>query len=118
RGPPFQGERDMINFKNYRTTGKVYRKEVTVDNVKDEVWVKRLPALDLRHYHAEILSSDIEVRAQAGFTALAAAICNEDGTPATTYAELKLLDSRLVKELVRVFQEVNASEADPELGNA
>lgn len=108
----------MIKFKDHHTSGAPVRKEVTVGGVKDEVWVKRLPALDLRHCHAELLSSDIEIRAQAGFTALAASICNEDGSRATTYAELKLLDARLVKELVRVFQEVNTTEIDAELGNA
>ena len=108
----------MLNFKDHRTSGKPVRKEVTVRGVTDEVWVKRLPALDLRHYHAELLSADIDVRAQAGFTALATAICDADGKPATTVAELKLLDASLVKELVRVFQEVNTTEQDPELGNA
>lgn len=108
----------MIDFKKYRSTGKVTRKEITVRGVQDEVWVKRLPALDLRHYYAEVASTEIEVRAQAGFAALAKAICNEDGKPATTYAELKELDADLLRELVRVFQEVNTGEADADLGNA
>lgn len=108
----------MLDFKKYKATGKVVRKEITVRGITDEVWVKRLPALELRQYHAEITSDDVSVRAQAGFSALAKAICNEDGKPATTYDELKSYDSDLLKELIRVFQEVNAGEADPELGNA
>lgn len=108
----------MIDFKKYKATPKVQRKDITVRGEKDEVWVKRLPALDLRHYHAEMQDADIAVRAQAGFTALAKAICDGEGNPATTYDELKTLDADLLKELVRVFQEVNTGEADTELGNA
>lgn len=108
----------MLDFKKYKATAKVQRKDITVRGEKDEVWVKRLPALDLRHFHAEQMSDDIAVRAQAGFTALARSICDADGKPATTYDELKTLDADLLRELIRVFQEVNTGEADPELGNA
>ena len=71
--------------------------------------MRRLPAVDLRRYVAESTSGDIDVRAHAGFAQLAKAIRNEDGTAAGSVDDYKKLDGDVVKELIRVFTEVNAS---------
>lgn len=108
----------MIDMSKYRVKSDVHRKDVTVRGIKDEVWVRRLPAADLRRYVAEQHDPDIEVRTQAGFSTLQKAICNEDGSSAGTIEDFRLMDTDLLKELIRVFQEVNAAHKDGDLGNA
>lgn len=106
-----------ILFSDYRVTNKLHVKKINVRGMEDEVHVLRLPAVDNRRYVAEMMSDDIDVRATAGFDALVKAIRNEDGTAATTVEEMKLIDVDLLKELIRIYQEVNASGATGDLGN-
>lgn len=106
-----------MDFKKHYAKSTVYPKEITVRGETDTVHVRRLPNIELRKYQSELMSDSVDVRAQAGYSALVKAIRNEDGSPATTYEELKKYEVGLIKELIRVFQEVNTSEEDAELGN-
>lgn len=106
-----------IKLSDHFSTTQLHRKEITVGGVTDEVFVRRLPAVDLRRYVAEITSDNIETRTTAGFSVLVKAIRNEDGSPAGLYEDYKKLDGSLLKELIRVFQEVNTQEPEG-LGNS
>lgn len=104
-----------IKFSDYYSTNDLHRKEITVRGITDEVFVRRLPAMDMRRYVAELMSDDINVRSTAGLTALVKAIRDEDGKAADTIEGFKKLDVELLKELIRVFEEVNSAKLD-ELG--
>ena len=80
------------------------------------VHVRRLPAVDLRTFHAEMLSDDISVRARAGFVALQKAIRNADETPFATLDEYHKMDAEAVTALMEAFTRVNAQKRD-DLGN-
>ena len=82
------------------------------------VHVRRLPAIDLRKYYAEIMSPDIDVRAAAGFEALSKAIRDAEGKPFATVAELRGMYPEAIKALTEAFTEVNAQKPDADLGNA
>lgn len=106
-----------MDFKKHFAKSTVFPKEVTVRGETDTVHVRRLPNIELRKYQSELMSESVDVRAQAGYAALVKAIRNEDGSPATNYEDLKKYEAGLIKELMRVFLEVNTNEEDPELGN-
>ncbi len=108
----------MIDFKQYRVNKDLHRKAVKVRGVEDEVHVLRLPAADVRRYWSEMASPDINVRAEAGFTTMQKAIRNPDGSEAATLDDFRNMDVDLLKELVRVFQEVHTVTKDDDLGNA
>lgn len=108
----------MIDFKQYRVNKDLHRKPVKVRGIEDEVHVLRLPASENRRYWAEVSSQDIDVRAEAGFSTLQKAIRNPDGTEAGTLDDYRHMDIDLLKELIRVYQEVNAVAKDDDLGNA
>ena len=100
------------------STKALNEREVTACGQTFVVHVRRLPAVDLRKFYAEVLSPEIDVRSRAGFEALSKAIRNDDGSPFATLAEYQNLDSDALKALMAVFTEVNEQKADPELGNA
>lgn len=100
------------------STKDLTEKQVTACGMEFSVHVRRLPAVDLRRYHAELLSPEIDVRTRAGFDALSKAIRNADGTPFATAQEFANMDAEAVTALTEAFTEVNARRRDDDLGNA
>lgn len=99
------------------STASLTEKQVKACGMEFQVHVRRLPAVDLRRYHAELLSPDIEVRTRAGFDALQKSIRNADGSAFATTAEYATMDAEAIKALIDVFTEVNAQRRDDDLGN-
>jgi hypothetical protein len=95
----------------------LHAKEVTLGGEKHVVYVRKLPAFELRRYHEESTSEDIEVRLQAGFRILAKCIRREDGKAHMTLESAKRLKPAPVREFMRVFVEVNAKPDAEESGN-
>lgn len=100
------------------STKDTTEKTITACGQTFTVHVRRLPAVDLRRYHAELLSPEIDVRTRAGFDALSKAIRNADGTPFATPHEFAQMDAEAVTALTEAFTEVNARRRDDDLGNA
>lgn len=98
------------------STNELHAKEVSACGHKFTVYVRRLPAVDLRKLVAETQSDDREERATAGFNALVKSIRNEDGTAFATFEQYKKLDAEAIKALMAVFEEVNKQREDS-LGN-
>lgn len=90
---------------------------IKIEGEEYAVHVRRLPALDLRKFHAEVLSDSIDTRAEAGFEAIAKACRNEDGSEFASVGELRRFKPEAVKALMEVFTEVNTSKSDDDLGN-
>lgn len=82
------------------------------------VYVRRLPAIDLRRYHAELNSPDVDTRANAGFEALHKSIRNEDGSAFASIDEYRRMDGEAIREITKAFSEVNTRRRDDDLGNA
>lgn len=99
------------------STKALNERAVTACGETFPVFVRRLPAMDLRKFYAETLSPDIEVCSRAGFEALSKAIRNEDGSAFATLDEYKKMDGGAIKALMAVFTEVNAASQDADLGN-
>ena len=91
--------------------------EVTACGQTFTVHVRRLPAVDLRTFHAEAMSDDIAVRARAGFTALQKSIRNADDSAFATLDEYHKMDAEAVAALMDAFTRVNAQKRD-DSGNA
>lgn len=100
------------------STSALTEKQVKACGQAFTVHVRRLPAVDLRRYHAELLSPEIEVRMRAGFDALHKSIRNADGSAFATAAEYSTMDAEAIKALTTAFSEVNAQRSDDDLGNA
>ena len=100
------------------STNDQTRKEVTACGETFEVFVRRLPAVELRKFHFETRSDDPEVVSTAGFNALTKSIRLEDGKPFATFEQYRKMDSEAIRELMKVFTEVNAAKRDDDLGNA
>lgn len=100
------------------STKDTTEKTITACGQTFTVHVRRLPAVDLRRYHAELMSPDIDTRTKAGFDALSKAIRNADGTPFATVQEFANMDAEAVTALTEAFTEVNARRRDDDLGNA
>lgn len=99
------------------STASMTEKQVKACGMEFTVHVRRLPAVDLRRYHAELLSPNMEVCTRAGFDALHKAIRNADGTAFATPGEYASMDAEAIKALIDVFTEVNAQRRDNDLGN-
>ena len=100
------------------STKDMTEKAITACGMEFSVHVRRLPAVDLRRYHAELMSPDIDTRTKAGFDALHKAIRNMDGTAFASAAEFANMDAEAVTALTEAFTEVNARRRDDDLGNA
>lgn len=97
-------------------TNDLTRREVTACRMTFPVYVRRLPAVDLRKFHAESRSEDRDEVATAGFNALVKSIRNEDGSPFASFEQYRKMDAEAVAALMKVFSEVNASKRE-DLGN-
>lgn len=82
------------------------------------VYVRRLPAVDLRKFQSETRSDDREEVATAGFNALVKSIRTEDGKPFATREQYVKMDAEAVSALLAVFTAVNVAKRDDDLGNA
>lgn len=102
---------------NLFATNEVVEKEITIKGEKGSVFVRKLPAIELRRFHEETMSDDMDVRLNAGFRVLAKAIRREDGTPRMTFDQAKTLSAEAVKELMRVFVDVNKPSSTEDAGN-
>ena len=81
-----------------------------------DVFVRRLPAVDLRKFFFEQQHDDMQVRSEAGFEALAKSIRKEDGAAFATKDDYRKMDSEAIAALLRAFTEVNTQKVE-ELGN-
>lgn len=102
--------------KLYSTTD-LTRKGITACGETFDVFVRRLPVVDLRKFQFETHSADPEVVATAGFNALVKSIRQEDGKPFATFEQYRKMDGEAIGALMRVFSEVNTAKRDADLGN-
>lgn len=100
------------------STNALHPREVTACGETFTVYVRRLPAVDLRKFNAEVMSPEITTRARAGFDALAKSIRKEDGSAFATRDEYEALQADALGALMEAFSEVNARESGADLGNA
>lgn len=94
------------------STKELHKKTVTACGMTFDVFVKRLPAVDLRKFQSETLSEDREERATAGFNALVKAIRTEDDKPLATFEQYKKMDGEAIGALMKAFTEVNGKRDD------
>ena len=94
------------------STKELTQKTVTACGHTFDVFVKRLPAVDLRKFQSETLSEDREERATAGFNALVKAIRTEDDKPFATRDQYVRMDGEAIGALLKVFTEVNGKRDD------
>ena len=97
---------------------ELHPKEITACGMTFTVYVRRLPAVDLRKFQAETRSDDRDEAALAGFSAMVKAIRNEDGSAFATRDQYATMDAEAVSALLKVFTEVNVAKRDEDLGNA
>lgn len=90
-------------------TQSATEKMIAACGMEFPVFVRRLPALDLRQYNAELMSPEIKTRTRAGFEALHKAIRNADGSTFASPDEYSRMDADAIKALTDAFMEVNAS---------
>lgn len=95
------------------SSDELFAREIKVGDVEGKVYVKKLPAVELRRFQIE--TDDPAQRLTAGFRALALAIRKEDGSAHMTIEQAKKLKGEAVAELMRVFVDVNRKPDD--LGN-
>ncbi len=100
------------------STKELTRKDIHACGMDFDVYIKRLPALDLRQFQIESISEDDQVRARAGFAALTKAIRTEDNKPFAKPSDYEKMDAEALSALLRAFTDVNAARPDDELGNA
>lgn len=98
------------------STNELHPKEVKACGQTFTVYVRRIPALDLRRFVAETQSEDREERAAAGFNALVKSIRREDGNAFATLEQYKKMDAEAIKALMQAFEDVNRQREDA--GNA
>lgn len=100
------------------STKAAQERNITACGESFVVHVRRLPAVDLRTFYAQVNAEDIRTRAEAGFEAMAKAIRNEDGSQFATVEEYRRMDSEAISALMTAFSEVNAAKKDDDQGNA
>lgn len=108
----------MFDKSKYMSTNELIERPFNACGESTTVHFRRLPALDLRRYYAELTSGDPEVRAKAGFSALAKSIRDPDGKACVTADELGKFKAEAIKVLTDLFSEIHAQQEDGDLGNA
>ena len=111
-------ELDLTAAGAFASDDDLHAREVTLGGEKHMVYVRRLPAMELRRFYEESQSSEIEVRLNAGFRVVAKVIRKENGAPHMTAEAAKKLKAAPMRELMRVFLDVNKLPDEEELGNA
>lgn len=94
------------------STKELHQKPITACGMTFDVFVKRLPAVDLRKFQSETMSEDREERATAGFNALVKSIRTEDDKPFATFEQYRKMDAEAIAALMKVFTEVNGKRDD------
>ncbi len=97
------------------STNELHPKEITACGMTFTVYVRRIPAVDLRMFVAETQSEDRQERATAGFRALVKSIRKEGGEAFATFEQYSKMDAEAIKALMAAFEEVNKQRDD--LGN-
>ena len=105
-----------FNLTQLFSTKASERRTIEACGMTFDVWVRRLPAVDVRKYVYEQSADDMGVRVEAGFDALVKSIRKEDGTAFATREDYKKMDSEAVGALIKVFTEVNSKKPE-EVGN-
>ena len=100
------------------STSASTEKKLRACGVEFTVFVRRLPAVDVRKFHAEVQSEDIDVRARSGFEALHKSIRDAEGNAFATIEEYGRMDAEAIGALMTAFREVHAVRLDGDLGNA
>lgn len=106
-----------FDLKSLFSTKQSTRKTIDACGQTFDVYVRRLPAVDLRKFFYEQQHDDMQMRAEAGFEALTKSIRNEDGGAFATRDDYRKMDSEALAALLKVFTEVNTQKAE-DLGNA
>lgn len=99
------------------STKSTQERSITACGETFTIHVRRLPALDLRRFYAQVSSDSIDTRAEAGFEALSKAIRNEDNSQFATVEEYRRMDTEALTAILAVFTEVNTAKRDDDLGN-
>ena len=105
-----------FDLKSLFSTKQATRKTIEACGMTFDVYVRRLPAVELRKFFFEQQHDDMAVRAEAGFEALTKAIRNEDGSAFATKDDYRKMDSEALSALLKVFTEVNTQKSG-DLGN-
>lgn len=107
-----------FDFSKLMSSNELHPKEITTCGMTFTVYIRRLPAVDLRKFQSETRSDDREEVATAGFNALVKSIRDEDGRPFATREQYMKMDAEAISALLKVFTEVNVAKRDEDLGNA
>lgn len=100
------------------SSNELHPKEITACGMTFTVYIRRLPAVDLRKFQAETRSDDRDEAASAGFTAMVKSIRTEDGKPFATREQYAKMDAEALSELLKAFTAVNVAKRDDDQGNA
>lgn len=104
-----------VDFSALYSTTDTVRKTISACGLEFDVFVRKLPAVDLRRFHLETQSVDREEAACAGFKALQKALRTEDGGQMFNADQLKKMKAEALSALMKAFTEVNTAKADDEL---
>ena len=99
------------------STSELHRRDITACGMTFPVYFRRLPNGDVRRFHSEVTSEDMEVRSRAGYAALVKSARQEDGTAFATHADYVKMDGEAVAALMGAFTEIHASKLE-ELGKS
>ena len=105
-----------FDLKSLFSTKQTTRKTIEACGLTFDVYVRRLPAVDLRKFIYEQQHEDMAVRAEAGFEALTKAIRNEDGSAFATKDDYRKMDGEALSALLRAFTEINTQKSE-DVGN-
>ena len=105
-----------FDLKSLFSTKQSTRKTIEACGQTFDVYVRRLPAVELRKFFFEQQHDDMQVRSEAGFEALTKAIRNEDGGAFATKDDYRKMDGEALSALLKVFTEVNTQKSG-DLGN-
>lgn len=98
------------------STNELTRKTIKACGMEFDVFVRRLPAVDLRRFHFENQAEDMDARATAGFRTLVKSIRDESGKPFATFEQYQKMEASAIAKLLGAFLDVNTPKDDDDLG--
>lgn len=107
-----------FNAAGFFTGNELHPRDVTLGGESHTIHVRKMPAVEMRRWGEELRSEELETRIDAGFRVLQKAIRREDGRAAMTLDQARTLKVEALRELMRVFVDVNRLPDAEEAGNA
>lgn len=106
-----------FNISEYLVTNQLHEKTINIRGKDHTVYMRRLPAVDVRKAAFELMADDMDVKKKAGFHEMARAFRDSAGGSVITFDQLCKSPPDVINVLQSTFFSFQSEAPPEELGN-